>query len=220
MIASDLTTRLQNLIQARSLLKHPFYQAWNAGTLPLDSLREYAGQYYHFELAYPTFLSGVHHRCADRQARQLLLENLWDEEHGPDNHVELWLRFCDALGLNRAAVQAGASRRATQELVDTYQRLTTEALPAAGAGALYAFESQVPLVAEAKIRGLRDHYGLQDSRAISFFTVHQSLDQQHSAAELQMVLSLASTDDAQCQTLEAVDQATQGLWQFLDGVYA
>jgi pyrroloquinoline-quinone synthase len=220
MIVSDLTTQLQRIIESRSLLKHPFYQAWNAGALPLDSLREYAGQYYHFELAYPTFLSGVHHRCADRRARQLLLENLWDEEHGPDNHVELWLRFCDALGLDRAAVQQGAPRPATQQLVDTYQRLTSAALPAAGAGALYAFESQVPAVAEAKIRGLRDHYGLQDPRSIAFFTVHQTLDQQHSAAELQMVLSLASTDDAQRQTLEAVDQATQALWQFLDGVYA
>jgi pyrroloquinoline-quinone synthase len=220
MIASDFTAQLHSIIAVRSLLKHPFYQAWNAGTLPLDSLREYARQYYHFELAYPTFLSGVHHRCGHRQARQLLLENLWDEEHGPDNHVELWLRFCDALGLDRAAVQDGAPRQATQELVGAYQRLTTQALPAAGAGALYAFESQVPLVAEAKIRGLREHYGLQDPRAISFFTVHQTLDVQHSAAELQMVLELADTPEAQRQTLDAVDQAAQALWQFLDGVYA
>ena len=28
---------LDAIIDERSLLKHPFYQAWNAGTLPLES---------------------------------------------------------------------------------------------------------------------------------------------------------------------------------------
>jgi len=220
MIATDLTAQLQHIIEARSLLKHPFYQAWNAGTLPVEALRQYSCQYYHFEAAYPKFLSGVHYRCDNRQVRQLLLENLWDEEHGPDNHVELWLRFCDGLGVDRATVQGSELLPATQRLLDTYQRLTTQAIPAAGAGALYAFESQVPKVAEAKICGLGQHYGISDARTISFFTTHQSLDLEHSAAELEMVLDLAWTPEEQQQTLDAVREAADALWQFLDGVYA
>ena len=81
-MAIELTDRIDEIIRNKSLLTHPFYQAWNKGELPLDSLREYAAQYYHFELAYPTFLSGLHHRCSDPTVRRLLLDNLWDEEHG------------------------------------------------------------------------------------------------------------------------------------------
>ena len=98
--------QIEETIRQRSLLKHPFYQAWSNGSLPMESLDRYAGQYYHFESAYPTFLSGLHHRCADRGIRQLLLDNLWDEEHGEENHVELWLRFCEGLGIGRDDVQA------------------------------------------------------------------------------------------------------------------
>lgn len=202
------------------MLKHPFYRAWTSGTLPLESLRQYATQYYHFELAYPTFLSGVHHRCNDRSIRQLILVNLWDEEHGPDNHVELWLRFCDSLGLRRDSVEESGTMPATDTLVETYRRLTTTGAPAAGVAALYAFESQVPEVAKAKIQGLQTFYGIQDVRSVSFFTVHQTLDQEHSAAEREMVLSLAKTEEDQKEVLDAVDESSLALWQFLDGVYS
>lgn len=216
----DFFDRIQRIIGARSLLKHPFYQAWSKGGLPLDSLRQYAAQYYHFELAYPTFLSGLHHRCLDRGVRQLLLENLWDEEHGPDNHVELWLRFCDALGLARDTVQGRNPQPPTQRLVNTYGHLTAQAPVVAGAAALYAFESQVPEIAQVKLQGLRDHYGMQDERAVSFFTVHQTLDLEHSAGEREMVLTLArDQQEEERAALAAVEEATTALWQFLDGVY-
>lgn len=186
----------------------------------MELLRQYAAQYYHFELAYPTFLSGVHHRCHDRSIRQLILDNLWDEEHGPDNHVELWLRFCDALGLRRDSVEESGTMPATDLLVETYQRLTTTGAPSAGLAALYAFESQVPEVAKAKIQGLQAYYGINDLGSVSFFTVHRTLDQAHAAAEMEMVLSLARTEEEQEEVLDAVDKSTLALWQFLDGVYS
>ena len=54
---TEFQSRIEAAITEKSLLKHPFYQAWNAGGLPLDALRQYAAQYYRFELAFPTFLS-------------------------------------------------------------------------------------------------------------------------------------------------------------------
>ena len=151
-MTTDLIERVDDMVQERSLLKHPFYQAWNKGDLPLESLRDYAGQYFHFEAAYPTFLSGLHHRCADPEVRRLILDNLWDEEHGDDNHVELWLRFCDALGLDRERVRSGPAVAATESLVGRYRELTASGPLAPGAAALYAFESQVPAVASRQDR--------------------------------------------------------------------
>ena len=218
-MSASYLDRIEEIISERSLLNHPFYQAWSNGTLPMESLVNYAGQYYHFELAYPTFLSGLHHRCDDREIRQLLLDNLWDEEHGAENHLELWLRFCEGLGMDRNAVQAGAQDEATSALIGTYRELTASAPVAAGAAALYAYESQIPDVAAAKLQGLRDFYCIEGGLAGEFFAVHQTLDEQHSQAERAMVQALATTPQEQKAVVKAVDRATTALWQFLDGVY-
>ncbi len=216
---NDLATRIDEMIEEKSLLKHPFYQAWTMGSLPVESLRDYASQYYHFEKAYPMFLSGLHYRCSDQHIRQLLLDNLWDEEHGDENHVELWLRFCDALGLDRDEIRRGEPNAATEELLATYRELTSDSSLAAGASALYAYESQVPAVAKEKIRGLREFYGIDDHRSVEFFSVHQTMDEAHSNAERDMVLTLAATDEDDADSLEAVDRSSDALWRFLDGVY-
>jgi pyrroloquinoline-quinone synthase len=108
MTAQTFAETLDAIIDQRSLLKHPFYQAWTAGTLPLEALREYAKQYFHFEAAFPTFLSAVHARMEPGAARQAVLQNLWDAEHGERNHLALWLQFCESLGLAAAATTAEA----------------------------------------------------------------------------------------------------------------
>ena len=216
---NDLVAQIDELIEEKSLLKHPFYQAWTEGSLPVESLRDYASQYYHFEKAYPTFLSGLHYRCSDQRIRQLILDNLWDEEHGEENHVELWLRFCEALDLDRDEVRRGKPNKATAKLLATYGELTAESSLAAGASALYAYESQVPAVAKEKIRGLREFYGVDDARSVSFFSVHKTLDEEHSDAERDMVLTLAATEEDDVDSLDAVERASDALWRFLDGVY-
>ena len=218
-MATDVIGTIDEIIKGKSLLTHPFYQAWNEGTLPIESLKKYAAQYYHFESAYPTFLSGVHHRCTDRSVRQHLLDNLWDEEHGEDNHVELWLRFCEGLGVDRGEVLESEPLDATTSLVDTYKSLTSSGSTAAGAAALYAFESQVPKVATAKIAGLRENYGIEDTRTTSFFEVHKTLDEQHSDAERQMIEALTTSESDRAAAVVAADIAAESLWRFLDGVY-
>ena len=55
-------------------------------------------------LAFP--VSAVRGQCDDLEARQLLLENLVEEEQGPDNHPEL-IRFAEA----SARGPAGSSSR-------------------------------------------------------------------------------------------------------------
>jgi len=92
---------IDELIRDRSLLKHPFYRRWTAGTLSADELRDYTGQYYAFESTFPRLLSALHTRSDRPDVRQSLLDNLWDEEHGEVNHAEMWLRFGEGLRLNR-----------------------------------------------------------------------------------------------------------------------
>lgn len=201
-----------------SLLKHPFYQDWNAGTLSLDRLRNYAAQYYRHVAAFPRYLSALHSRCDDFETRQVLLENLIDEERGDENHPELWLRFAQALGLGREDVLAAQPLPATEALVDTFVHLTRQAPLRSGLAALYVYESQVAEVASAKIDGLKNFYGIADRDAIKFFTVHRDADPYHARAVAQLIERHGESAQTNEVTLEASRTALTAVWSMLDCV--
>ena len=73
-------TALEQRIARYDLLCHPYYKAWTAGELTRDDLREYAGDYYHHVAAFPTYLSALHSRLDDGEARRAVLRNLCEEE--------------------------------------------------------------------------------------------------------------------------------------------
>lgn len=214
----ELCDRIDRLIEERSLLKHPFYQTWQAGELTLDALRGYACQYYHHVLQFPTYVSGAHANCDDLADRQELLENLVEEEQGPNNHPELWLRFGEALGLTREQMIQSTALAETTALIQTYRRITKDTPFVSGIAALYAYESQVPAVAGTKMDGLKRFYGITDAQGLKFFIVHHSLDVEHSKVTRNLVAKYGEAPEAQSQATSAVDEATQALWSFLDGV--
>lgn len=214
----QLCQEIDRLIQERSLLRHPFYQAWQEGRLTLDALRGYACQYYHHVLAFPTYVSGVRANCDDLADRQELLENLIEEERGENNHPELWLRFAEALGLERPQVTGSTPLPETRALIETYRRVTREGPFIRGIAALYAYESQVPAVAATKMEGLRSFYGISHRRGLQFFIVHKSLDVEHSRVTRDLIAKYADGPQAGRAALAAVEEATGALWGFLDGV--
>jgi len=205
------------MIDERHLLKHPFYTKWAAGTLPIEAMQEYARQYFAFESTMPRFLSAIHSRTESPEVRQQLLDNLWDEEHGRDNHAELWLRFAEGIGVERDDVRSAARNEATEALVDTYSELSRDGSVAQGVAALYAYERQVPEVAGSKIDGLELHYGVADKRTQAFFLVHGEMDIEHSGAEREMLGQLATGADAQ-PIEEATGRALDAWWNFLSAV--
>ena len=213
----ELLDRLDGLIDERHLLNHPFYTKWAEGTLPKEALQEYARQYYAFEASFPRYLSALHSRTGRADVRQQILDNLWDEEHGRENHAEMWLRFAEGIGVDREDVRNAPRNEATEALVGLYETLTREAPVAAGVAALYAYERQVPQVADSKINGLKKHYGVTDDRTLKFFVVHGVLDIEHSGAEREMLGTLSA--ECPAEPIErATDQALDAWWAFLTAV--
>jgi pyrroloquinoline-quinone synthase len=152
--------------------------------------------------------------------RQSILDNLWDEEHGEVNHAELWLRFGEGIGVDRDSVRDAARNDGTKQLLSTYWWAVSDGPLAAGVAALYAYEGQVPEVATEKINGLRDRYGVDDARTLSFFTVHSTLDIEHSGAERDMISSLATTEADEEAAVAATGAALDAWWGFLSAVEA
>jgi pyrroloquinoline-quinone synthase len=216
---NDLCDRLDAIIEDKSVLKHPFYTTWQKGELTLDALRGYACQYYQHVLAFPRYVSGTHANCDDLADRQELLENLKEEEEGPNNHPELWLRFGEALGLTREEMVNAEPLPETVALDETYRRITKDAPFVSGIAALYAYESQVPAVAATKMDGLKRFYGIDDPQQLKFFIVHKSLDVEHSKVTRAMVARHADTEERQEQAIAAVTDGSDALLGFLDGCY-
>ena len=210
----DLLAEIDARIEERHLLTHPFYAKWVGGTLPIEAIREYSRQYYAFESEFPRFLSSIHTRTERRDLRQHLLDNLWDEEHGDENHAELWLRFAEAIGAARDDVTAAEPNRATGELLATYRERARSVV--GGVAALHAYEAQLPRVAVAKIEGLRAHYGVERKDQIAFWDVHRVLDLEHAEAEREILGELAA--EAPEEALEATEEALGAWWDFLDAV--
>ncbi len=208
-----LSERLNQIIASKSLLNHPFYQAWTEGKLSQDVLKRYAGQYWEQVSSFPRFVSSVHSRCPEIDARKVLLENLVDEElHGTD-HPELWMRFAEGLGATRAEVKAQVPLPETKAMVDGFFALAASDWTD-GLCALYAYESQVPAVSKSKIEGLKNFYGIKDARTLSFFKVHQEYDVDHSRKVGELIDQHCDPVRAEAATQKAAD----ALWGFLDGI--
>jgi pyrroloquinoline-quinone synthase len=209
--------QIDNAIAAKHLLTHPFYLAWTRGELSRKALTDYARQYYHHVAAFPTYLSALHSKCDDQAVRKQILSNLIDEEAGAPNHPELWLQFANALGLSDVDVCNTTKQPETQSLIDTFRAVCGGETMVNGLAALYAYESQIPLICEAKIDGLNKHYGFTDRRGYEYFSVHIEADREHSAAERAMLS--AKIDNGNFEAVKAsVSRVLDALWEMLSGV--
>lgn len=217
MSSHDTLRRLDDLIQSRSILRHPFYVAWQQGTLTREQLATYARVYYPHVAAFPRYIGAAAASATDPQVRAALDQNLADELHHPKPHVDLWLDFAAALGADRTALSAAPPHQTTGSVVATFDRLTQSGTTA-GLAALYAYESQQPEVSRQKADGLQRHYGVTDRAALGYFEVHAETDLEHRAAEraaLERCLAAGASDHV---VLDAANQALDAYWALLDGV--
>src|SRR3954469_19333895 len=192
---------LADTLSSMHLLKHPYYQAWNDGSLPAASLRGYAAQYFHHVQAFPRYLSATHSLCESAEGRKVLLENLIEEEGelgGKANHPELWARFAEGLGVTRDELASAKAEPATRALIDCFMT-NARASYARGLGALYAYEHQVPAVAEFKTDALKKFFGVNDPRALQFFEVHRQADVYHTQALDGLLTELSDEEFAQAE---------------------
>ncbi|MCB0417020.1 MAG: CADD family putative folate metabolism protein [Bdellovibrionales bacterium] len=215
---NGLRIRLEELIQSRHLLETSFYKRWTAGNVSREELQGYAKEYYQFEKEFPRFISAVHSKCEDLEMRQMLLENLIDEERGENNHPELWMRFAEGLGVRREELQNHFHSDETEHLLRNFREATGSAHVVDGLAALYAYERQQPEVVRQKIDGLKRYYGLSEDRAVDFFRVHQVADVHHAETEISLLERLCDDEEMKERAVLVVQRTLDTLYDFLDGV--
>jgi pyrroloquinoline-quinone synthase len=210
----NLAQELKIAVAPWTMLKHPFDQAWSDGSLSLGALQNYSMQYRPFVNHFPRYVSAIHSRCENAAHRQELLRNLLDEEGYPDqkDHPTLWKDFAVGIGVNPAAYDHEPSKPWATQLHDAFWGRSQSSYHQ-GLGCLFAYEHQIPEVAEVKIAGLKKHFGIEDAGALEFFRLHQIADVYHSQS-CEALLNAIETDNHSA-TLEAAQESAKDLWNFL-----
>ena len=226
MTSQQFLQELDTRIAKYDLLCHPFYQAWAAGELSREDLREYALDYYHHVQAFPAYLAALGIRLDEGELRRAVLANMRDELGGEDafgepgrSHADIWLDFADGMGASRTGFghQPVAEVR---ELIGHFAHVASSGTPEEALAAFYAYESQVPRVAAEKDRGLRERYGA-DEPTREYFRLHTTADVHHANVwKQQLKKRVEARPETAMKALDAAEAAAKALWTALDGIEA
>ena len=171
----NLIKRIDEMIDERSLLKHPFYQMWSDGKLTQKSLAGYSKEYFQLVKAVPSFMTPIIEKAPDSIVSELI-ENQQEES----DHVKPWISFAGELGISEDELISYTGLTKTHkavsdlnELMNTYE---------GGACAMYAFEKEIPKISQTKLDGLAEFYGMTSNEATQYFKLHTEADIRHAAS--------------------------------------
>lgn len=200
---------VEEALDGRRLLSHPFYQRWSRGELSREELGTYAAQYRFIEAALPGWLGSIHSSASSPEVRDLVQSNLDDEVGGPVTHLELFDRFAAAVGATKpGTTEIGP---ATRSLLNTHDELVASSV-ADGLTAVLAYELQSPEISASKATGLRSQYGVDDG-GVAFWDEHALVEGDHASWTLDAVVAGGGEP---ATVGPAARRAADAWWAFLD----
>jgi pyrroloquinoline-quinone synthase len=169
---NSLSKKIDNIIEQKSLLKHPFYQMWSDGKLSIDSLAGYSKEYFQMVKAVPSFVGQI-----AKFASNDLLEEIRANQAEEAEHLQPWANFAVSLGVDEVANHSGLPK--TNESISELSGLITSL--ETGAAAMYAFEKEIPKISHTKLEGLEKFYSITSDDATEYFRLHMEADIRHAA---------------------------------------
>ena len=184
----SLIKRIDQIIEDKSLLKHPFYEMWSDGKLELDSLKGYSKEYYQLVKQVPQFMEPLVND-ATPEMKDELIQNMKEEAE----HIPLWEKFAGSMGISESELQGYQGLEKTNKAVSNLDSLMNSYDN--GACAMYAFEKEIPKVSQTKLEGLKEFYGIDTKDATEYFEEHMTADIRH-AASWEKVINDTKLDDS------------------------
>jgi pyrroloquinoline-quinone synthase len=204
-----IVQRIDSEIEKRSLLKHSFYQMWTEGKLTFDHLQGYSKEYFQLVKIVPKFVENIAKLTNDPSA----INNNAREEA---EHVDLWVRFANALGISGSDLMNYGGSEKTNEAVDKLMELSTLTFEEAVAG-MYAYEMELPKISRSKIDGLKKFYGMDSEDATKYFETHEEADIRHAQVWREILQSIPV--ERQEAAFNAAVKSLQAQNMLLDSVY-
>jgi pyrroloquinoline-quinone synthase len=201
----EFRNALEQAIKGKSANKAPFSMAWAAGKLTRAHLARWAENHYHYVGPFADYLGYVYGRIPAKyvEAKDFLLQNMYEEEIGGDRHTDLLIRFAEACGTTAERVKDPDNMSPTTRGLQSwcYTVAMREDPIVAVAGLVVGLESQVPSIYRRQTPTLREKYGFTDEE-VEFFDLHIVSDEIHGERGYQIVLEHADTPELQQQCLK------------------
>lgn len=201
-----------------------FSRAWAAGKLTNQHFVHWAANHYHYVGPFGDYLGLMYANTPDtaRDAKDFLLQNLYEEELSDDRHTDLLIRFAEACGGTREFVMdRNNAMPFTKGLQGwLYYIASNEHFAVSTAGLIVGLESQVPSIYRTQYPTLidPDRYGFNEFDT-EFFDLHITSDEVHGERGYQIVLKYADTPELQQRCLEMVREAADMRFTYTQLLY-
>lgn len=169
---NSLSKRIDNIIEEKSLLKHPFYQMWSDGKLSIGSLAGYSKEYFQMVKAVPEFVGTI-----ASFAPESLVSEIRENQAEEAEHLNPWINFAASLGVNHTEMASYSGLKKTNDSVSELSQLITNL--ESGAVAMYAFEKEIPKISHTKLEGMEKFYSITSDEATEYFRLHMEADIRH-----------------------------------------
>jgi pyrroloquinoline-quinone synthase len=222
MSKEEFRRQLEEAIKGNHSQKAAFTEAWAAGKLERRHFASWAENHYHYVGPFADYLAYIYHNTPEKysEAKDFTLQNMYEEEIAGDRHTDLLIRFAEACGTTREAVEDPSNIAPTTLGLQSwcYAVAARENFVVATAALVVGLESQVPDIYRKQTPVLREKYGFTDEE-IEFFDLHIVSDEIHGERGYKIVLDCADSVELQQRCLEVVRTGAKMRRMYMDGLW-
>ena len=218
-------------VKTELLAQNPFreseyFKRFAAGTLSRDQAWGHLSQWYLVISWFPRMFSGIHSRCDELEvrkdcARHLLVEDLGyfrGQIGGTPDHVELYRRIGDDVGIPRTAWEGIVPMAEMKDILDYFRRLAHE-IPWAASLCTTAFiEAEVVEISRTVGRALEEHYGCRSEWGAMNYQVHEEVEREEADETEGAILKYIRTADDRRAAEQSVREMHRLLHRYADGL--
>ena len=218
----DFRTALEGAIKGREARDASFSQAWANGLLSRDHLARWAENHYHYVGPFADYLAYIYANAPETaaDAKDFLLQNMYEEEVSDVRHTDLLIRFGEACGTTRERIEDPRNiNPVTRGLQGwCYATAFREHFAVATAALVVGLESQVPSIYRRQYPVLLEKYGFSEEEA-EFFELHITSDEVHGERGYQIVLDHATTPELQERCIQVVQDGAEMRFAYTKALY-
>ena len=205
----NLIQKIDQIIEERSLLKHPFYEMWSDGKLTQESLAGYSKEYFQLVKAVPEFMTPI-----IEKAPNSVITELTENQQEESDHIKPWISFAGELGISEDELISYSGLDKTKKAVSDLSSLMNTF--DSGACAMYAFEKEIPKISQTKLDGLSEFYQIKSDNATEYFKLHTEADIRHTAS-WRNILEKSNADTS--DLIEIAEKSVSAQNLLLDSCY-
>jgi len=218
----EFRAAIEEAMKGREAKDASFSLAWANGDLKREHFARWAENHYHYVGPFADYLAYIYANAPDEctEAKDFLLQNMYEEELADIRHTDLLIRFAEACGTSK---ERGEDPRNMSPVTRglqgwCYATAMRKNWVAATAALIVGLESQVPDIYRRQYPPLLEKYGFSEDEA-EFFELHISSDEVHGERGYEIVLNNANTPELQEECLEAVRDAADMRFSYTKALY-